>query len=265
MIVKYNLSRLWKSEYPLVVNRIIDIVEANNPHDIHLGFIFDRLAAYRPQLMKIEVQGRADRDSATLRDYDKQRDTLYKVIFSVSKAFLRTPMCDVSKNAEQILMFLKKHGSDIPVTNYTAETKRLYDLENDARKSSNIMASLNALSLKPLFDRMCKLNKEFDQIFMQRNHRFAENKNIDLRLIRKECDEEIALLWRTIEVNCKEYGKEIYMPMINEINELNTYYKQGIATRTTRNRKTKNGDNKKEEPIKPIECDVCNATDVNVT
>ena len=42
--------------------------------------------------------------------------------------------------------------------------------------------------------------------------------------------------------------------MINEINNLNSYYKQQLAMRTTR-RKTKNSDYS-EEPIKPMESDI---------
>jgi len=44
-IIKVRFQGLWNSEYPLVVNRLIDIVERYNPHSIHLGVSFDRLRA----------------------------------------------------------------------------------------------------------------------------------------------------------------------------------------------------------------------------
>jgi len=251
---------LWNNEYPLVINRIIDIVEAHNPHAIHLGLSFDKIAAYRPLLVKIEVQERADRDSETLRELDTQRDMLYNVIYTVTKAFKRAPITDVSQNAAQIMAFLKKHGSNIPVSNYTAETKRLYDLAADAHSQPEIMASLRILSLKPLFERMCEINKEFDLLFMQRIHRKAENVKFDIRSVRTECDKDVAAFWRAVEFCCKEYGEEIYLPMIKEINTLNSYYKQQLAARATR-RKAKNG-NYNEVPIKPMECNVCDAENV---
>ena len=255
MIVKYKLSGLWNSEYPLVVNRIIDIVEAHKPQTINLGLNFDLLAAYRTQLDKIYKQERADKDSVRLREIDNERDMIFKIIFSVSKTFQRSPITEIRQNATQVMNLLKKHGINISVANYTAETKRLYDLASDVNANPNIMASLKTLLLKSHFERMCELNKEFDVLFMQRNHKKAENGKLDIRSIRKECDKEITSFWCAIELCCKLYGKEKYMPMVNEINTLNSHYKQLIASRKT-GRKTKNGD-KKEEPVNLIECEVC--------
>ena len=47
-----------------------------HPHSIHLGVSFDRLAAFRTALSKIDVQERTDSESAALSELDQQRDTL---------------------------------------------------------------------------------------------------------------------------------------------------------------------------------------------
>ena len=250
-IVKFRYPGLWNSEYPLVVNRIIDIVEAYNPNAIHLGLAFDRLAAFRPQLTKIATYERADRDSATLSEYDQQRDTLFNVIYTVVKAYLRTPMADVSQHAARIMAVLKKHGNNIPAANYTAETKRLYDLTTDLFAQPAVIESLEALSLKPLVVRMDELNKDFDGIFMQRVQRHAETERVDIRAIRLECDKAIAMLWSAIEFCSHEYGEENYIQLVKTINSLNSYYKQQLAARAFR-RKAKQ-DVRKEEPIKPMD------------
>jgi cell division FtsZ-interacting protein ZapD len=57
------------------MNRIIDIIESSDPDVLHLRESFDRLAAFRPLLAKIDVQERADENSALLSEYDQQRDT----------------------------------------------------------------------------------------------------------------------------------------------------------------------------------------------
>ena len=250
-IVKFRFPGLWNSEYPLVVNRIIDIVEANNPQTIHLGLSFDRLSAFRPQLSKIEAQERADRDSAALSELDEQRDTLFNIVYAVAKAFQRTPMPEVSGNAARIITALKKHGNNIPAANYTAETKRLYDLTADLTAQPDVMASLAALSLKPLFERMAELNKAFDLLFMQRNQRQSETERVDIRAIRLECDKAITMLWSAIEFCSNEYGEEKYVPLVKSLNTLNAYYKQQLAARATR-RKAK-AEVGEEEQIKPME------------
>ena len=247
-IIKFRFPGLWNSEYPVVVNRLIDITGAHDPQALRLQRSFDRLAEFRPLLAKIEAQERTDRDSAQLSEDDQQRDTLYNVIRTVAKTFQRTPIATVSEHAARIMTALKKHGNDVPAANYTAETKRLYDVTNDFTAQPDVMASLEALALLPLFERMSELNAEFDRLFMQRNRRQAETEKVDIRAIRVECDKAIGNLWNAIEFCISEYGETEYLPLVNAINTLNAYYKQQLAARSTR-RKAK----KEVSAEKPIE------------
>ena len=250
-IVKFKYSGLWNSEYPLVVNRLIDIVGANNPQSLHLQTSYERLTAFREQLAKIEVQERADRESALLSELDQRRDTLFNVIYGVAKTHQRTPIAEISEHSARIMTVLKKHGTDIPTANYTAETKRLYDLIADIGTQPEVMKSITALALQPHFELMTEVNIEFDRLFMQRNQRQAETERVDARAIRNECDKAITLLWNAIEFCINEYGENDYVNLVNAINKMNSYYKQQLAARSTR-RKNK-ADVSAEEPIEPME------------
>jgi hypothetical protein len=249
-IVKFRLPGLWNSEYPLVVNRIVDIVGNRDPHNLGLGQSFDRLAAFRPQLAKIEVQERADKDSAALSELDQQRDTLFNIIHRVAKSFQRTPIEEISNDAHRIMTVIKKYRKNIESTNYTAETKSIYDLTADIKAQPEIMKSLEALSLLPLFTRMDEVNTEFDRLFMQRNQLQAATEKIDVRFIRLECDKAITLLWNAIEFYCNEYGETNYLPLIADINNLNTYYKHQLVARAARRKAKQNVS--AEEPIEPL-------------
>ena len=250
-IVKFRYAGLWASEYPLVVHRLINIVEHHNPGLLHLQRSFDRLAAFRPQLDRIELQDKADRDSALLSELDQQRDTLFNVIQAVSKAFKRTPVASYSEHAARVYTALQRHGFDIPAANYTAETKRLTDLAADVAGQPAVMESLAALSLQTLFERMKEVNIEFDRVFVSRHQRQAEIEKVDIRGIRIECDKAITALWSAIEFCMAEHGEADYVPLVNAINKHNAYYKQQLAARATR-RKAKQ-DVSQEEPIKPLE------------
>jgi hypothetical protein len=247
-IVKFRFPGLWNNEYPLVINRIIDIVDAHNPRELHLGQSFERLAAFRPQLAKIEAQERSDQDSAMLSELDQQRDTLFNIIHSVAKSFQRTPIADISNRAYRIMTVIKKHRKNIASTNYTAETKSLYDLIADMKTQPEVMKSLEELSLMPLFVRMEEVNTEFDHLFMQRNQRQAATERVDVHSIRLECDKAITLLWNAIEFCCHEYGEDAYLPLIAAINNLNTYYKQQLATRATKRKANQNVSEEKPIP-----------------
>jgi hypothetical protein len=250
-IVKFKFPGLWNSEYPLVVNRLIDIVSAHNPQTLRLQHSFERLAAYRPMLLKIETQERANRDSVLLSELDQERDILFRIILGVAKEFKRTPIASVSEHGVRILAAMKKHGYDIPAANYTAETKRLYDLIANFERQPDVMASLAALSLQPLFERMGEANAEFDRLFMHRHQQQSEADRVDVRAIRLECDKAITLFWNAIEYNMAEYGEAEYSALVTSINRLNVYYKQQLAARATRRKAKENVSG--EKPISPAE------------
>ena len=254
-IVKYKLSGLWNSEYPLVVNRLINAVEKHNPHTINLGVSFDRLAAFRPQLEKIVAQERSDRESSMLSELDQQRDTFFNIIYTVAKTFQRSPIGSVSNSAHKIVTAFKKHGYNIAATNYTAETKRLFDIKADFDAQPDVLLALEELSLMPQYERMNEVNIDFDNLFEARKDRRAETERIDVRALRTECDKAIAMLWTAIEFCVAEYGAENYQPLINTINVRNTYYKQQLAQRATR-RKAKQDVSKEDIIQEPEGLDV---------
>lgn len=248
-LIKYNLRGLWNSEYPLVIKRIIAIVARFNPEALHLQRAYNALAAFMQQLDKIEKQEQANADSARLSELDQMRDTLFNVILNVCKHFKRTPIESVSKAALLVLNLLKKHGNDIPAANYTAETKRLYDLCAGVRKQPEVISALTSLSLLPLFELMEKANADFDTLFMSRYEKQVETERIDIRAIRIECDKAVNALWSAIEFCMEEYGESDYEGLVNAVNKFNAYYKQQLAARATR-RKAKL-DITGEEPIQP--------------
>ena len=250
-IVKFRFQGLWNSEYPLVVIRLLEILDRHNPHTIHLGFSFDRLSAFRQQLENITVLERTDSESPQLNDLDHQRDTLFNVIYSAAKAFQRAPSGDISSHASKIISVFKKHGNNIPTTNYTAQSKRMGDLIADITSQPDILNSLKELSLLTMFEQMSSINREFDALFMERKYRRGETERLDIRNVRLECDKAITFLWNSIEMCISQYGAEKYITLVNTINELNSYYKQRLAARATR-RKTKQSA-ETEEPIIPID------------
>ncbi len=248
-IVRLKFPGLWNSEYPLVVTRLIDIVSKHDLEALHLQGSYDRLAAFRPQLEKIEVQERAYSRSAKLSELDQQRDTLFNIIYVTTKAFQRAPIADTSAPAVTLQTFIEKHGPDMTFANYTAETERLYDFVADVERTPEAVQALETLSLRPLFDRMKELNKQFDTLFMERHQEQAETDKVDIRSIRNRCDKAISALWTAIEFCSTEYGEEPYMPLVNAINQFNGYYKQQLAARATRR---KNKDVSTENPIEPF-------------
>ncbi|MDR1155058.1 MAG: DUF6261 family protein [Bacteroidales bacterium] len=250
-IIKFKLGGLWHSEYPLVIKRLTAIIARFNPEALHLQRAYSVLAAFGPQLDQMEKQELADADSTRLSELDQVRDTLFSVTLAVASAFKRAPVREYSEPALVILALLKKHGHDIPAANYTAETKRLYDLCANFRRQPEALDALGCLSLRPLFEHLESANVEFDKLFMLRHENRASAGRVDSRVIRAECDKAITAVWNAIEFCMVEYGEDAYTDLVNAINRYNAYYKQQLAARATRRKAKENVSG--EKPISPAE------------
>jgi hypothetical protein len=225
-------------------------VEAHDPHNLHFGQSFERLVAFRPQLVKMETQERLDPNIVILSKLDQQRKSLFKIIHAIAKLFQQTPIDEISNQALCIITVITKYKKDIISVSHTDKTKHFYNLIADFKAQPEVMKSLKALSLTPLFVQMEKVNTEFERLFMQRSQHQKKNGKIEIRAVRLECDKAITLLWNAIEFCCNEYGEQDYLSLITDINDLNMYYKQQLTARIAKRKINKNGSD--EIPIKPM-------------
>jgi hypothetical protein len=253
LITKVKLQGLWNSEYPQVIINILDIIKENNPEELHLGLSYARLDSFRGDLAKIEVMERASAESRQLSELDQIRDTYYNVILSIAKSHQRVKLSKYSDAGNAIASVFKKRKSDIPVANYTAETKRLNDLIAEIESKKDVLAALETLKLIDYFYEMKQTNIDFNKLFVERAKKQADEK-VDTGFIRSECDKALTIFWKDVEVCCQNYGKEKYMTMISYINQLNAYYKQQLEARAARRRAKQNVAEEKEiEHIVKIE------------
>ena len=85
--LSFPFIQLRNSEYPLVVERIIEIVKKHNLEELHLQKSFDRLAAFEEDLKKREVQSNNTAATDEITEKDDLRDKLTRAIFTIANAY----------------------------------------------------------------------------------------------------------------------------------------------------------------------------------
>lgn len=247
-INRFKLLGLWNKEYPLVVQRIIAIALRYAIEALHLGRKFGILEACRPLLELMEAKERKNRYSILMSEYDQKRDIYINVIHAIAKSFRRAALPGTGEAALRILEMFDKHGKNIARDNYTAETKRLYDIIADIERNPELSEALEKLALTPVFEALKTTNILFDEAFMERNKIMADD-NADIPAIRKECDAAITGFFDAIEYCSDEYPELDYSGLAKELNQLNGYYKTQLKLRQSRRQTGK--DVSTEEPIPP--------------
>lgn len=233
-IIRLPLNHLWNSEYCMFVSKIVAIALKYNPEALHLKKAYDRLTAYMPQIAKIKAQELSNVISNQLSDMNAERYTIIRSIMDQVKTLGKLSIPDLANHVAILNRLLDKHGRDIGSTNYTDNTKRIKDLAAEYNNVEEIKTAASTLQLDMLFDHLAGLNRQFDNLYMQRNDENSAIETVDARAIRTETDKALTAFYDAFEVFSAEYDDLDYQAPANELNEFISHYKAQLKARTTR-------------------------------
>lgn len=228
----FGFARLWNSEYPLMMERIVEIVNKHNPTHLHLDKAYQRLVALRPNWEQIQVQAKSSGITNQITETDDLRDRLTTFIFKQVKQYKALGIEPHLSHAKTLDVWTKKYTLGLVTENYTSQTEKTTQLVQEAETTPELKVSLHALGLEPFIIKLKETNTQFEQLFRNRTEEIAKIPSIDIRAIRKTTDDAVNKLFTAI-LFCKEEYEELdYKPLINELQELLNYHKTQIKTRS---------------------------------
>ena len=239
-----TFSKLWNSEYPLVVEHILQIVEKHNPEALNLKKAYDRLAAFKDDLAKLERQAKASGITNEITEKDALRDHITRAIFNQVDTFKRLSVDPYTEQAKLIQKYFISYGYDrnLMNQNYTSQTEDTKQFIAGIEKDSKLVAAFAALHLDDLLARLKTANADFEQLFLSRTSELSQLPDVDVKNIRTRVDEAINKLFISIEFNKEENEDKDYKPLISELSELLDYHKAQIKTRKTKKQLAKSKD-----------------------
>lgn len=229
----FTFSKLWNSEYPLVVERIIKIVEKHNPEALQLKKAFDRLVAFQGDLEKLEKQAKASGITNEISDKDSLRDRLTRAIFNQVSTFKMLSVDPYTENAKLIAKYFDNYGYDRKIINenYTSQTENTSQFIAGIEKDTNLKTAFDNLHLTDLLTRLKTANTDFETLFLSRTQELSQIPNVDVKAIRTQVDSALNRLFVSIEFNKDENPDKDYSPLINELTELLEQQKTQIKIR----------------------------------
>lgn len=230
--LKFSFTRLWNSEYPLMMERIVEIVNKHNPAHLHLDKAYQRLATLRPHWEQIQVQAKSSGITNQITETDDLRDRLTTFIFKQVKQYKTLGIEPHLTHAKMLDVWVKKYSLGLVTENYTSQTEKTQQLLNEAENTPEIRNNLEALGLMPFIIKLKEANTQFEQLFRNRTEEIAKTSSIDIKTIRKNTDEAVNKLFMAILFCKEEYEHLDYNPLINELQELLNYHKTQIKTRS---------------------------------
>ncbi|MCX6233040.1 MAG: DUF6261 family protein [Bacteroidetes bacterium] len=228
------LSTLRNSEFTIFVNQVAGITVKHNPNILHLAKPFEKLNLLLPEMAKIKAHEQGSVLSNKLHDLDYERDLLLNAIMAQVKTLSKLNLPSLKPHTTVLNNFFDKHGHDIANATYNAETKRIEDLLADYENTSDVKSAFAGLNIDILINQLKVVNKDFADLFMQRNEAEAAAEKVNTRAIRLKTERVFIDFLNAIEYCSTEYEELDYTPLCNELNDLITYYKTQLKARITR-------------------------------
>lgn len=232
-ILSFGFTRLWNSEYALVIERILEIVKKHKPNTLHLDKAYQRLEALAPQLGQIQVQAKASGITNSITDTDDLRDRITIFIFKQIRNYKTLGIAPYHEAAKTLEVWAKKYNnSQLIAENYTSQTEKTTQLITEAEAEQELKTALQTLGLTEFITKLKETNTQFEQLFRNRTEEISKIPSIDVRSIRKSIDEATTKLFSAINFCKEEYEDKDYTPLINELNELLSYHKAQLKNRS---------------------------------
>ena len=246
-INRLQLKNLRNSEYARFVHQMVEIFDKYDPETLHLQKAFGKLLNVLPVLDKVKAQELSNELSDSLEELDAERDTLIKGIAAQVKMMGKLSISGVAPHVAVMKRFLDIHGHDIASANYNSATERTIKLLADYDAKPDVIAAVEALHLKILFDQLSVVNTQFDNLYVQRTEEEGDKEKVDSRAIRTETDKVLTAFFNAFEFCSTEYDEPDFTTPANRLNELIDLYKTQLKARVTRRNSGK--DAGKEPPV----------------
>lgn len=168
-----ELPRLRNSEYFQFMTDTLAVVSANNPVALNVRPSFDALTAELAEIDTLYQQAQGSVITPKIEQADMRRDRALNGINNIVNGFVYHFDVSFSEPALLLQASISKYGSNIISQSLIAETSIITNLVGDWKNTPELDAAINKLNLKELSNELELANKQFNQLYMERNAEIA--------------------------------------------------------------------------------------------
>ncbi len=235
-IFSFSFSKVRKSEFPEIMNAILDIVEKHDPVALKIVGMYNLLLELKPLLDKLTLKYDGYPNSAELVDLRTRRDNLLGAILSHLTAIEKAKVTTVAQQAGLAVPYLRSYLDGILVENTTVKAGRVDQLLTNLDDYETMNTALVALGLDVYLDELRACQQSIDQGESLRREILSVRVKQNTLLVKEKISYAVSNLLNAIELAKVENTEIDYMPLINELNVLLSSKQTMLKSRITRSK-----------------------------
>lgn len=234
---RISLSKVLKLELPLLINEVIRIVEKHNPESLGLRSMHKLLLKDQEQMKLLKMRASANPLTKTIKEL---RENECKYVGAIVSHIQFTERADIESIRSATMIAIPVVNRFLPgfrKNNESVINETTHQFLKHLDEHPEVYDALSELGLRPFVDEMRKVNMQKIELTAKRDEYILKgNTEADSKTIQKEAQNNLDIMFSTIELYNGDDDKPSFDPLIGELNILLTRYATIINTRKTHNK-----------------------------
>ncbi len=234
-IKRISLSKVLKLELPELLNDVIRVIEKHNPAHLYLEKSLNRLKEQQQLTKLLEVPRKAHPLTMELQLLREKELQCVGAIVSHMEFIVRVDIDSMRDAATLAKPVVQRFLKGLRKNNESVINQIIKQFLDHLNKYPEVVYALSNLGLQPFVDELRKVNDKKLKLMSMRI--INPKPRVNSRRIQKEVQNNLSIVFDSIDVLKGFEKKTNYDPLINELNQLLTRYATIIHTRKTHNKK----------------------------
>ncbi len=227
-------SRLRKSEFRNLINKIVEFVSQHDPDGLNLRFAYDKLVEAQAELSLLKVPEGANPKTAELAEIRVKRNRLIRTLVAQIKILNTANLVYSVPQLDLVAPFVNRYLKPIVKSNSESKTDVLSEMFQMLEGDTALNLAIDNLSLRTYFDELKVCQTGYTRSLAQRSEGRSVKIATDTLKIRKTAESALLILLKETELMQMKYPQIDYAPLINKINEALTLASTQLKTRSAR-------------------------------
>ena len=237
-IRKISLSRLLKTEMPLIMDNIIRVLKEFDVEKLHLDFNLKVLEKNREQLNAIQGLYGPLKLTPKVREWHEQRVRLAGSISLQMRGIAQVNLLKLGEELEITQKIVKRYFNDVKNKNKEEVEASVNSFLNAVDDNPQVKEVLLKVDLLPYVEELRNATHTHNRLYIQRNaERPERQRGIENKEIMKEAQKAMRTLFEQIDLANRTYPELEYEHLIIKINGVLVRFTNTIKTRDTYNKK----------------------------
>ncbi len=234
VFISIIFSRMWKSEFRELVNRVVEFLIQHNPEVLNLKYVYDKLVDAQASLHLLRVPFGAHPKSEELSEYRFRRDKLISAIVAHIKVLKTAKTVLNLPNVEIVSKFVMRYLNPIVKSNSSKKTDTISEMFEVLDSDSSLTDAITGLNLKSYFDELRELQLSYIQVISDRSISYTNEQKIETQIVRANAEIALRNVMSEIELMQLKNPELDYKPLIMNLNKTFSSAMAIIKARSTR-------------------------------